>query len=178
MHIIIDGYNLIRQSDTLRRQERLCLETGRNALIQWVALYRKLRRHQVTIVFDGWENGSSIEERDRQAGIDIIYSCRGDKADDVIKRMAEKKKEDLVVVTSDRDIADFVCRRGATAISSMEFEARINRLLAGVSSSAGLPDMDLNDRESDDETTGDRKKGPARRLSKKKKAAMTTLRKL
>ncbi len=31
MHIIIDGYNLIRQSDRLRKAERLALEEGRTA---------------------------------------------------------------------------------------------------------------------------------------------------
>ncbi len=40
MHIIIDGYNLIRQSDALRRYERLSLEEGRNALIRSVSFIK------------------------------------------------------------------------------------------------------------------------------------------
>jgi predicted RNA-binding protein with PIN domain len=92
MHIIIDGYNLIRQSDTLRRYERFSLDEGRKALINSISQYRRKKGHEVTIVFDGWEGGAAEEERERISGIDIIYSRRGEKADDVIKRMVEKKK--------------------------------------------------------------------------------------
>ncbi|MDO8786291.1 MAG: NYN domain-containing protein, partial [Syntrophales bacterium] len=49
MHIIIDGYNLIRQSDFLRRIERISLEEGRKTLIRTMSLYRKQRGHRVTI---------------------------------------------------------------------------------------------------------------------------------
>ena len=37
MHIIVDGYNLIRQSDVLRGHERKSLEAGRKALIRSLA---------------------------------------------------------------------------------------------------------------------------------------------
>ena len=116
MHIIIDGYNMIRQSDALRRYERLSLEAGRNALIRSVSHYKKQRGHKVTVVFDGWQGGPVEEERAKLSGIDIIYSRKGEKADEVIKRMVQERAEEIVVVTSDRGIADFVGRRGRTAI--------------------------------------------------------------
>jgi len=81
MHIIVDGYNLIRQSDTFRQSERKSLEEGRNALIRSLAGYRKLRGHRITVVFDGWVGGSPLEERDRALGVEIIYSRLGEKAD-------------------------------------------------------------------------------------------------
>jgi len=87
MHIIIDGYNLIRQSDALRRMERTSLEAGRKALIRRLVPYRRSRGHRISVVFDGWQNGPACEERDREQGIDILYSCRGERADDLIKRM-------------------------------------------------------------------------------------------
>jgi uncharacterized protein len=176
MHIIVDGYNIIRQSDTLRRHEKLSLEAGRNALINRISLYKKRRGHRVTIVFDGWEGGEATEERDRQSGIDIIYSRRGEKADDVIKKMFEKKREETVIVTSDRDIADFARRRGGTAIPSPEFEALMNRLITAMPESTGQPEPVSKE---DEEQKGDKKKrGPSRRLPRKKKAAMATMRKL
>ncbi|MBN1828305.1 MAG: NYN domain-containing protein, partial [Deltaproteobacteria bacterium] len=58
MHIIIDGYNFIRQSDRLRRFERISLEEGRKQLLRTVGEYRKLRGHKITVVFDGWGGGS------------------------------------------------------------------------------------------------------------------------
>jgi len=179
MHIIIDGYNMIRQSDTLRRCERLSLEAGRNALIHRVSIYRKLKGHRMTIVFDGWGAGPATEERDRQEGVDIIYSRRGEKADDVIKRMVEKRQEEMVVVTSDRGIADFVHHRGGTPIPSPEFEARIDRTVEAVHDTTPCHDVDAKDIEDgEDPRGGDKRKGPARRLSRKKKAAMAALRKL
>ena len=178
MHIIIDGYNLIRQSDSLRRYERFSLEEGRKALIRFIAVYRKQKGHKVTVVFDGWESGPAEEERDRQEGIDIIYSRRGEKADDVIKRRVEKMGEEIVVVTSDRDIANFVIRRGGTAISSREFEELISRPKTGLPDPSSYTE-ERCDRDKEDETTANvKKKGPSRRLSRKKKAARVRIRKL
>jgi uncharacterized protein len=181
MHIIIDGYNMIRQSDVLRSHERLSLEKGRNALIHKVALYKKIKGHQVTIVFDGWDGGMPTEERDRQEGIDIIYSRQGEKADDVIKRLAAKRAEEIIVVTSDRDIAVFVHHRGGTAISSPEFEALMDRAVSDRPAlvSCGQIETDAkDDDDDDDEKNGKKKKGASRRLSRKQKAAMKTVRKL
>lgn len=179
MHIIIDGYNLIRQSDTLRRYERFSLEAGRNALIHRVSVYRKLKGHRMTIVFDGWVAGPATEERDRQEGVDIIYSRRGEKADDVIKRLVEKRQEEMVVVTSDRGITDFVHHRGGTPITSPEFEARLDRTIEAVHETTPCHDVDSKDGEGgEDPRGGEKRKGPARRLSRKKKAAKAALRKL
>lgn len=179
MHIIIDGYNIIRQSDTLRRCERFSLEAGRNALIRSVSLYKKHKGHRVTIVFDGWDSGPAMEERDRQEGIEVIYSCRGEKADDVIKRMAEKRGEKMVVVTSDRNIADFVSRRGITAIPSLEFESRMDITKSAMLGSTGHEKNTLEDKGDDEVFGGDkRKRGPSRRLTRKKKAAIAVIRKL
>jgi hypothetical protein len=177
MHIIIDGYNLIRQSVALRRHERFSLEEGRKALIRFTSLYKRRKGHKVTVVFDGWEGGPAEEERDRQEGIDIVYSRRGEKADDVIKRMVQHRGEECVVVTSDRDIADFVSRRGGTAVSSQEFEALIDRDKDRMSDPRPRSD-EKYDKDENEVREGVKRKGPSRRLSRKKKAAMVTLRKL
>ena len=178
MHIIIDGYNLIRQSDALRRYERFSLEAGRNALIRSVSHYKKQRGHKVTVVFDGWQGGPVEEERDKLSGIDIIYSRKGEKADEVIKRMVKERAEEIIVVTSDRDIADFVSRRGGTTISSQEFDELMGRTKTAPTGHARHTE-ERSDKEEDDETRADaKKKGPSRRLSRKKKSAMERIRKL
>ncbi|MGO9136710.1 MAG: NYN domain-containing protein [Syntrophales bacterium] len=178
MHIIIDGYNLIRQSDALRRYEKLSLEAGRNALTRSVSNYKQKRGHKVTIVFDGWQGGPVEEERDKFSGINIIYSRKGEKADEVIKRMVQERAEEVVVVTSDRDIADFVSRRGGTAISSQEFDELMGREKTAVIGHA-RPAAGRLDKEEDDATMGRaKKKGPSRRLSRRRKSAMERIRKL
>ncbi len=172
MHIIVDGYNLIRQSDRLRAHERSSLEAGRKALVQNLAAYRQLRGHRITVVFDGWSGGSPQEERDRLGGIDIIYSRLGEKADEVIKRLVAGGSEEILVVTSDREIAAFAARRGKTAVDSPVFAERIERIAS--SPEAG----GFQAQEEDEEDAGGKKKGPSRRLSKQKRAQLARLRKL
>jgi uncharacterized protein len=174
MNILIDGYNLIRQSIELRRFERQSLEAGRQALISWLARYRGRKDHHITVVFDGWVSGSPQEERDYSSGISIIYSPRGVKADDVLKRITASTDEEILVVSSDREVASYATRRGKAALSSLEFESIVNRQLSA------LVDDEFSSQKDEDEDD-DRpvnKKGPARKLSRAKRQAQTKIRKL
>ena len=175
MHLIVDGYNLIRQSDTLRSRERISLEAGRQALVCSLANYQRAKGHRITVVFDGWLGGSPREERDRAGSVEIIYSRRGEKADELIKRLLTQGSEEILVVTSDREIAHFAARRGKTAVTSPAFAA----ILEGA---AGEPAADLPPErtEEEDETRQGRakKKGPARRLSRQQRTALARIRKL
>jgi len=168
MHIIIDGYNLIRQSDTLRRFEKSSLEEARRALVRFLLPYRQARNHRMTIVFDGWKSGSPLEERDREGGMDIVYSCRGITADDVIKRLAATSGEEILVVTSDRDIASFVERRGKTAISSHDFEDVISMKTWETTPTQEMG-KDKDEEEDDHGPPGTRKKGTAKRVSRRER---------
>jgi len=185
MHIIVDGYNLIRQSDTLRGYERTSLEAGRQALIRRLAAYRTLRGHRITVVFDGWVGGSPREERDRAGGVEIIYSRRGEKADEVIKRLLQPGSEEIMVVTSDREIVSFAARRGKTSIASAAFSGLLDGIAAGSvsrdpleteSSKMEAPKMEEEDDE--ERRAAAKKKGPARRLSKQKRVALARIKKL
>ncbi len=174
MHIYIDGYNLIRQSVDLRRFERQSLEAGRKALIGWLADYRRRRGHDITVVFDGWKDGSPIEERDYSEGIHIIYSPRGVKADDVLKRIVASTDEDILVVSSDREIASFAQRRGKAALSSLEFESIVSR-------QAHIADTHFGEGKDEENEEDDRhapKKGPSRRLSRAHRQKALKIKKL
>ena len=174
MHILIDGYNLIRQSVDLKRFERQSLEAGRKALIDWLSRYRQRKGHRITVVFDGWVSGSPQEERDYHSGIQIIYSSRGVKADDVLKRITASTDEEILLVSSDREITSYATRKGKATLSSIEFESIVNRQLTA-------PNIDFQEEKDTDEEESGRpagKKGPARRLSKAKRQAQTKIRKL
>ena len=167
MHIIVDGYNLIRQSDVLRLHERQSLEAGRKALVHLLAGYRKTRGYRITVVFDGWLSGPPQEECDREAGVDIIYSRRGEKADEVIKRLARKRTDEMIIVTSDRPVMEAATRAGAAAIPSREFEDRIRQ--AGNTTAQGHAISGKNDDEDNPLTRGTKKKGPSHRTSKRER---------
>ena len=178
MHIIIDGYNMIRQSDFLRDAERISLEAGRHLLVKTLAKYNRGKRHTVTVVFDGWMEGSFREEHLDEGGIHVVYSRRGERADEVIKRMCRLAVgSELVVVSSDREVAMHAERSGGVSLSSPEFEGKLMD---------GRDEPPLHD---DDQFEGDegdrrdvslttRKKGPARKLSKRKRKTARAVRKL
>lgn len=175
MHLIVDGYNVIRQSDTLRGYERISLEAGRQALLRSLAGYRQRRGHRITVVFDGWAGGSPREERDRAGGVSVIYSRLGEKADEVIKRLLQGGAEEIMVVTSDREIVNFAARRGKTSIDSVAFAALLEGV-AGEPSPGTAPEAEAQ--EDDDRRGAARKKGPAHRRSKRERAALARIKKL
>jgi predicted RNA-binding protein with PIN domain len=173
MIILIDGYNLIRQSDNLRRYERKTLEAGRQALITRLIEYGKKKNHQMTVVFDGIQNGWADEGRDREEGINIIYSRHGERADDVIKRMAAHTMEEMIVVSSDREITSYVKKLGKTSLTSVEFEMIMNKVI--YSSEGPVPSAAPKD---DNQQRFSKKKGPARKLPRAKRRAQVKINKL
>ena len=163
VHIIIDGYNLIRQSAELSRLDRRDLQEGREALLDLLASYKKIKGHRITVVFDGTDAYSLSRQRDQSRGIKVLFSRRGETADTVIKQMAAREREGALVVTSDREVAEFAKSRKAAAVDSPEFMDKLR--LASWSVDKGISP--------DDELSGwrptTRKKGPSRRLSKKER---------
>ncbi len=170
LHLIVDGYNLIRQSPALRVIEARDLEAGRAALLQRLAAYRRTRpQHKITVVFDGWQAGGPTESRDRYQGMGIIYSRRGERADEVIKRLLTQERGRAVVVSSDRELRDFADRVGATWITAPDFEA---------AHLPGHPDNFPPEADATEASHTSGKKGPSRRLPKRQRQRQQRLRKL
>jgi uncharacterized protein len=173
IHIIIDGYNLIRQSSLLKEIERIGLEEARDALVDQLCAYKKLRPHPITVVFDGWGGVRLAEHSTVHKGIKCIFSGTGQTADDVIIAMARKEKIRALVVTSDNALASVVQRYGSEVISSPDFEEKLVTA-AYMGNSNSIEPMDQGG--SAKLTT--RKKGPSRRLPKKKRKRKTRLAKI
>ena len=167
MHFLIDGYNLLHVD---RSPKSLAdLERARGHLVDLLSSYRRHRPCEITAVFDGWQGGWITEQRERSKGIDLIFSKRGEKADEVIKRLVSEKGSGVVVVTSDREVSKFTERMAVPVISSEQFLERIER-------AANRPEKGVGPEE--EEERGDEKKGPSRRLSKKERRRRDALRKL
>ncbi|MFW6127368.1 MAG: NYN domain-containing protein [Thermodesulfobacteriota bacterium] len=170
LHLIIDGYNLIRQSPWLSLLDRRDLEEGREALLQTLADYRRRRpQHKITVVFDGWQGGGRRESRDVHRGVGVVYSRRGERADEVIKRLLAREGRRAVMVSSDRELQDFADRKGATWVAADEFESRyLSRSEPGLA----------GEEEDKPAPRSGAKKGPARRLKKSLRQKKQRLRKL
>jgi predicted RNA-binding protein with PIN domain len=117
MDLIVDGYNLIGAEQGLGG----LLESKRDWLVQRLTSYRKIKQFNLTVVFDGWRSGAGEETLQTRDGVSVVYSRFGEKADQVIIRLARGKGSGSVVITSDREIQKAVERFGAVAVSSDEF---------------------------------------------------------
>ncbi len=170
LHLIIDGYNLIRQTPAWQELDAQDLRWGREALLASLAQYRRAKKHPITVVFDG---GASIEiagHRDYYQGILVLYSHHGETADEVIKRLADRERERGLVISSDREIMEHALRVGAAVMSAPEFALRLQMAdgLAG------------HEEEAEDylHPNGTKKKGPAHRAPKKLRRLHVRLKKI
>jgi len=147
------------------------IQMGREALIDILASYKKIKSHRITVVFDGVTSPSFLQ-RDNTKGIEIKFSHSGESADTVIKRMTSREKEKALVVSSDKDVVNFASTQGSSTISSTEFEEKM-KMAAYMNTKGSIK----NEEESGWIPTT-KKKGPSRRLSKKDRKSRIKIQKL
>jgi predicted RNA-binding protein with PIN domain len=161
IHILIDGYNLIRKYPPLSRVEEADFSKGREKLLEWLSQYRQKIPNPITVVFDGGQGGALVEGRDIYKGIKILYSPRGQTADDIIKRLVKKDGVKTLVVTSDQELGSYCRFFKAGWIRSEDFAHRIQEQI--------WTEDQKTFKEDDPEDLPKKKKGVAFRLSKKAK---------
>jgi uncharacterized protein len=171
IHIIVDGYNLIRQSSSLSRLDDEDIQLGREALLDKLAAYKRYKHHKITVVFDG-ANAPPMSPRKQQvSGIKVRFSRSGESADAVIKRMAGREREKALVVSSDLAVVNFSAAKGAATISALAFEEKMEM-------AAYLTTKGIENEDTDGWVPTTKKKGPSKRLSKRKRRARIKIRKL
>ena len=161
-HLIIDGYNLLGRIGGPSGH----LESARESLLGALAAYRHRKNHPITIVFDGWHQGQPSERREHRAGIEVIFSKRGERADQVIQRLAREYGADSAVVSSDREVAHSAQASGAFVMGAQEFASK----LWAVPESGGLRQKELDGKEDDSPPRDTKKKGNPRKLPKARRA--------
>ena len=124
-HLIVDGYNLLAQTGRIGAGTSLHSEMAREAFLRDLSIYRQRKSHAITVVFDGWQQGWGTEQREHRLGLEIIFSRRGEKADQVIQRLATEFGSACAVVSSDREIIDFVRAHGAFVMKAQEFVVKL-----------------------------------------------------
>ena len=103
MHVIIDGYNILGVrgwSGNFSSQES---EQCRERLLQDLSRYSHRKGHSLTVVFDAWRQPHG-EHREHRSGVQVLFTKEGERADQVIQRMARQYTRDCVVVSSDLEI--------------------------------------------------------------------------
>jgi predicted RNA-binding protein with PIN domain len=121
-HLIVDGYNV-----TKRGFGEMSLEQQRKRLITGLAGIAAQTGDEVTVVFDGAERVHGLPPHPRN--VRVLFSRKGETADDLIRRLvrAEPPGRPVVVVSSDREVADGVRRHGAYPMSADSLLRRLDR---------------------------------------------------
>lgn len=119
--LLIDGYNLLFQFPELRRQIERDLEGARERLLDSVSVYAAKKQTETLVVFDG--DGKERTEIRRRSCVKVIFSKPPQKADPLIKKILSEKKPDwdLVLITSDHEIARFARLCGVRSETSQKF---------------------------------------------------------
>ncbi len=121
LQFVIDGYNIINHPQFGKSANK----RTRSPLFALLDVIKTKRlcgstRNGITIVFDGYINEPQLcQYRDE---IKVVFSY-DETADEEIKRIIEraKNKKNMVVVSDDREIADFAKISGAKPLSVNEF---------------------------------------------------------
>jgi predicted RNA-binding protein with PIN domain len=123
VHLVVDGYNVTKTG-----YPDLPLADQRDRLVHQMAVVAARTGAEVTVVFDG--AGVVAVPSAGPRGVRVLFSDPGVLADDVIRALvtAEPEGRPVVVVTSDRAVADSVRRRGAHPVPSAVLLARLVRV--------------------------------------------------
>ncbi|MCL4457903.1 MAG: NYN domain-containing protein [Nitrospirae bacterium] len=171
-HIIIDGYNVIG----IFHKD---MEKARDSFIDLLMRYKKIKSHDITVVFDGHKSGGGTENMSVSGGVKVIYSRLGERADDVIKRIVSNERKEWIVVSNDRDIVNHAWSADSIPVPSEKFfEIVSKRSGQAVSWTREYHDADLSYKDSEYDDYPNAQKGNPYRLSKKEKTIRRALGKL
>ncbi len=196
--IIVDGYNFIFNSYFKVRFKSDELQKLREETINFLSKYYNAKRNKVVVVFDGYNTDELCESKYNRQNIEIIYSKKDEKADDVIVRLAKSITGSLIIITNDNDIRRRVSSANCSCLNVDEFIRLAENIIAqgtsGVSKSyggynninrgtAGTKGVAEDGEEEYEDGIARRrgageKKGNPHRLSKKERLKMKKIKKL
>ena len=121
--IFVDGYNVINSWPNLKKIKDYSLESSRQKLIDTLLNYSEFKGYKLFIVFDAHMVKGSLEKKERQGNLVVVFTKDGETADNYIEKMVDQigRKSDVLVVTSDSIEQQVTFQRGATRMSSIEF---------------------------------------------------------
>jgi len=114
VHLLVDGYNVTKGG-----YGEVSLQAQRHRLLSGLAGLAARTAAEVTVVFDGVERVAPLATP-APRGVRLLFSTDGETADEVLRRLVrlEPPGRPVVVVSSDREVADGVRASGATPMPS------------------------------------------------------------
>lgn len=123
VHLIVDGYNVTKSG-----YGTISLEAQRKRLLAGLSGLAAQSGIELTAVFDGAVREAPVAAP-APRGVRLLFSAPGQSADDLIRELvrAEPVGRPIVVVSSDREVADSVRAMGARGVGSPALLRRLGR---------------------------------------------------
>ncbi|WTU05077.1 NYN domain-containing protein [Kitasatospora sp. NBC_00070] len=123
VHLVVDGYNVTKTG-----YPTLPLEQQRIRLLGGLAMLAQRTQAEVTCVFDGQDLDVPVILAPPR-GVRVRFSRTGETADELIRRLvrAEPLGRPVVVVSTDKEVADGVKKAGARPVASLLLLKRLAR---------------------------------------------------
>ena len=119
MIILIDAYNVLKNVE----KGDFISDAQRRSFIKKCAVYQKIRSHKkIMVVFDGGPCSWPSQEKIR--GISVVYSGTERTADEYIQSFLKEHKskaQNIILVSSDRELARSASDYNITSIDAHEF---------------------------------------------------------
>ena len=125
--LIVDGYNVIKQTPPYSALAENDLDAARAALVGDVSAFAH-GEWKATVVFDGHNNPQSLGVPHDVGGVTVLFSRFGVDADTVIESLARsvrERGEEATVVTSDAQTQWTVLGGRVARMSSAEFSTEL-----------------------------------------------------
>lgn len=124
MHYLVDGYNLLFKGAWSHTSPNL--EQARSALIQELDKHASLLNLHLTIVFDAPLQSEELR-RGHYNSLEIIFTAKGQTADDYLHDFVAHQQNKVVVVTSDKTLARKVKSLGAYVEGVRDFLSHLRK---------------------------------------------------
>ncbi len=124
--ILVDGYNVIKNSPSFQAIEARNLAVARELLISQLVNRYRHTPHRVIVVFDGNDKQEQISH-DRR--IRIIYSRYGETADNVIARLANQARaagRGIEMYSDDGEVRQAVAQQGGEVHTTNQLTNQLN----------------------------------------------------
>ncbi|MFD7443435.1 NYN domain-containing protein [Streptomyces sp. NPDC059909] len=124
VHLVVDGYNVTKTG-----YPTMPLEKQRLRLLGGLAMLAAQSGAEITCVFDGAELAAPVLLAPPR-GVRVLFSKPGVTADELIRQLvrAEPPGRPVVVVSTDREVADGVAKAGARPVASAMLLKRLSRV--------------------------------------------------
>ena len=103
----VDGYNVINSWPNLKEIKDFSYESSRQQLIDTLQNYSEFKGYKMFIVFDAHMVKGSLEKKEKQGNLVVVFTKEGETADNYIERTVNNigRKSEVCVVTSDSLVA-------------------------------------------------------------------------